>query len=108
MKCSGGSSDGPSQELHQLPLLPFSFGLRVLLRLFLLFTFTSVLLSPVLHGLLIGDGRPPVLFHVPLVVSLKQGEALQLVEGQVVAGDKVEAPGAELVGIVQLRRQQKT
>lgn len=102
----GNSNIFSSQKLHQFPLVLLPLGLRVPLRP-LPFS-TPVLLLPGLHVLLIGDGGPPVLLHVAEVLPLQQGKALQLVEGQVVAGDKMEAPGAELVGIVKLRRQKKT
>lgn len=49
-----------------------------------------------------------MLAHVIQVVSGDKGEALLQVEGQVVAGDKMEAPSAQLRGIVQLSGQQKT
>lgn len=48
-----------------------------------------------------------MLLDVVKVVPRQQGEALLLVEGQVVAGDEVETPAAELVGVVQLTGQQE-
>jgi len=38
---------------------------------------------------------------------METGEAVLLAVSQEVAGDEVEAPGAELVGIVQLRGQEE-
>ncbi len=43
-----------------------------------------------------------MLGHMIQVVVLEQGEALLLVEGQEVAGDEMEAPGAQLCGVVEL------
>ena len=41
------------------------------------------------------------------VVSLELGVAVLLTVGKVIAGDEMEAPGAELTGIVELSSEQK-
>lgn len=49
-----------------------------------------------------------MLGHVVQVVSFEQREALLMVIGQEVAGDEMQAPGAQLGGVVQLGGEEET
>ena len=80
------SSFGPySQTFSHLPLL-----------------FPTILLPVFLHSLKVGGRWPLVFSHVGKVVFSDEGEVLLLLEDEVVAGDEVETPAAELLGIVEL------